>query len=78
MAGSTLTVTENGAVTVALPQCSKVMVWSKEELVESIFDSIRRKEEYERKIAQELTYQENLYELLRQMLMKKELPQAFE
>jgi hypothetical protein len=55
-----------------------MMVWTREELVESIFDSVRRKEEYERKIAQELIYQENLYELLRQMLVKKELPQAFE
>jgi hypothetical protein len=55
-----------------------MMVWTRDELVESIFDSIRRKEEYERKIAQEAAYQDNLYDLLRQMLIKKELPQAFE
>jgi hypothetical protein len=53
--------------------------WTKEELVESIVDSIQRKNGYERKIAQELVYQENLFELLRCALGKKpDLPQAFE
>jgi len=55
-----------------------MMAWTKEELVESIVESIRRKEGYERKIAQELVYQENLYELLSQMLMKKHIPTAFQ
>lgn len=53
--------------------------WTKEELVESIVDSIRRRAEYERRIAQELAYQDNLFALLRGILVKQpHLPQAFE
>jgi hypothetical protein len=59
-----------------------MMTWTREELVESITASNRRKEEYERQIAQELSYQENLYELLAQSLAKAsakaEMPQAFQ
>lgn len=48
--------------------------WTREEIVESITDSIRRKEDYERKVAQEKDYQERLYELLGKVLTKKEMP----
>ena len=56
------------------------MTWSREELVESIIESIHRKEEYLRKIEREELYQKSLYELLNQILSNRrpELPQAFD
>lgn len=55
--------------------------WTREELIESIAESNKRKDEHVRKIAQEDQYQESLYQLLAQILVRKskaEMPRAFE
>jgi hypothetical protein len=53
--------------------------WTIEELVDSIAESNKRKDEHMRRIAQEDQYQESLYDMLRQALHKKpEMPQAFQ
>lgn len=52
--------------------------WSREELVDSLSESLRRIEEHERKLAQEKEYQERLYEILGKVLAKSELPRAFD
>jgi hypothetical protein len=53
-------------------------LWTREELVESLFESEKREEEYERKVIREREYQERLYSLLGEMLRKNEMPKAFE